>query len=150
MSLCFSLSLQLLLVLPVYFLAPLATFVLLGASAAYLVVTGQWTLLAVVAWWLITTPYWSIIHFVTFPVLFPLSLAFQLFLSIAAFIATSLYPTLPADALRYYHERTSQAASASHQQQHAVTPGYEPETKPEALSPVFEYPRKEEESKSRK
>ena len=107
----FSVGAQLLLVLPVYFLGPFALFVLLVAGAAYSFATSSWALLALSAWWLVTTPYWSVIHFVAFPVLFAASLGLQLCLAVGLFATTIVYPSLPADAVRYYDSLMEERSS---------------------------------------
>ena len=101
-SAAFALAAQLLLVLPVYFLSPLALFVLLLAASAYFFLSRSYILLLCSAWWLITTPYWSVIHFVTFPFLFTASILAQVASTVAALVAITLYPELPALIQRHY------------------------------------------------
>ena len=110
-SLGFALGVQLLLVLPVYFLAPVSLFALLVAAAAYLFSTGSWLLLAVTGWWLLTTPYWSVLHFLSFPPLFIAGLCAQLALALTGTIACALYPQLPATTLRYYQSYYQQRSA---------------------------------------
>ena len=101
-SAVFALAAQLLLVLPVYFLSPAALFVLLLATSAYLFLSRSYVLLLCTSWWLVTTPYWSLIHFVTFPFIFTASILAQLGCSIAAIVAITLFPSLPALIDRHY------------------------------------------------
>ena len=139
-SLVFAIAGQLLVSLPVYFLAPFTLFVSLIASSLYVVAFrdtfGGWTwpLLALNAWWLITTPYWSIIHFLTFPFIFTASLGLQLALFTAASVAVLLYPALPSEAQRYYSslleqrqqrtlpQPTPDHPQSSHKQSHVSPP----------------------------
>jgi len=110
-----------LLVLPVYFLAPPALFVLLLATSTYLFVNRSWLLLLCTSWWLLTTPYWSLIHFVTFPFLFTASILVQLGCSIAAIIAVTLYPTLPSLVQQHYSAFIEQRNIQSNGQSHSYT-----------------------------
>ena len=150
-SLVFSLGCQLLVVLPVYFLAPFTLFVLLLSTSVYCAVSRAWALLALTSWWLLTTPYWSLLHFIAFPALFALSLGAQVFLFVAASLLLHLYPALPSDVARYYNAVMDQRRQRSLSHSNKDTPGVYPKgerhqhsTVRDLTSQKDEYPVKEE------
>ena len=120
-SAAFAMAAQLLLVLPLYFLSPAALFVLLLATSAYLFVSRSWLLLLGSLWWLVTTPYWSLIHFVTFPFLFTASILAQVGCAIAAIVAVTVYPDLPALIQRHYQAFITQRNFHSQARAHGYT-----------------------------